>query len=634
MWADFSLQSQVLVFNNLLQDCLSRMLCQHVLCFLTQNTPDVNVYDFEHVRRCKAEIEAFEAANKNPSIITQTYTVRMNSPFFLDLDEGAITPMTVLAITALENCESVCGKRLPLEEQQSPDQCIAIAGVVNDASDLTVMKYCVPSLPSAGVRRVEEQTWRIPGTNGILNSIISLHFVDLVDGNSLLALRKKMNSDQNTAEQDAANMDADNIADNTSPETTFQTRIDLFQKGDIFLNDIANRPFAHASSLMAWISASQQANRFASINLQRVQGILVQPQTPAQKQYRQVMLYMNVMTSASASQTGISANSNTFEFSNERFNICGHLHLPSRTWNARVCGNNAQLWEEIDARGAHAIFVRQDMLALVPGGSGTSILSAGDGQIHFIQLLGNTGLLNTKRYSRPFQSSTWALTAGIPAAVYSGTASGDTFGFSSVTNALVRKLPMLSQVGSVKEFAEGQIDFFADGVDESVMPIVPVKLALFMSNNPLQRTHWLSEIRLDIPVTGETTAASYMSQVNAFLFIPVLQGVLIAFLLCNKYATQRISCQHYLKWLRFPLVVLRTGRVLVAPAMIALARFTAPAPCQQNQTACTYLSKCDCLNTHNSCLFCLSMRNKRVGNSLSLLLMSNIFCFRNLWRNV
>lgn len=151
--------------------------------------------------------------------------------------------------------------------------------------------------------------------------------------------------------------------------------------------------------------------------------------------------------------------------------------------------------------------VTQDKIALVPGGG---LLSMSDGQIHFLQFqqYANNMALNPKRYSRPFQAANWALTSGIPAV--------DTpaFAYTSSARALVRKLPQLSQVGRIKEFAEGARDYFADGVDTSVMPIVPTKVTIFMSNSPTSPTHWLSEIRLDIPVTGDTTAFSYMSQVR------------------------------------------------------------------------------------------------------------------------
>jgi hypothetical protein len=421
----------------------------------------------------------------------------MNSPFFLDLDEGTVTPMTVLAITSLEDCEHVCGQRLSSETQQSPDQCVAIAGAVQDASDLTVMKYCVPSLPSAGVRRVSEQTWTVPGTFPILNSILSVHFADLVQGNALLVVRKV-----------DGNIEVDS---SSTTEALGSTRLDMFRKGDVFLSDQATQSFAGLDFMLS-IILSQSSSLLTTIHVQHVQGILVQPQTDLHKQYKQVMVHVNVMTSVSKQTTDSNGQQ---EFSNQRFNLCGLLHLPSKIWSARVC--DTALWEEVDGRGAHVIFVRQDMLALVPGGG---LLSTSDGQIHFLQLLqGSSGRISQKRYSRPFQSATWALTSGIPA-VQSG---ADAFGFSSVTRALVRKTPMLSQVGRIREFAQGARDYFDDGVDTSVMATVPTKVTVFMSNSPSSPTHWLSEIRLDIPLTGDTTAASYMSQVT---FVYVMMDLL------------------------------------------------------------------------------------------------------------
>ena len=93
--------------------------------------------------RCRPEIEAFEEANLNPSVIRRDYSTKSNSPFFLDIDEGSITPMTIIATTEISDCEYVCGQKAP---GRIPDKCTAIAGVIGD-SDLTVMTYCVPTMP-------------------------------------------------------------------------------------------------------------------------------------------------------------------------------------------------------------------------------------------------------------------------------------------------------------------------------------------------------------------------------------------------------------------------------------------------------------------------------------------------------
>lgn len=376
------------------------------------------------------------------------------------------------------------------EALERPDQCVAIAGAVGDssASDITIMKYCVPSLPSAGVRRVSSETWSVPGSNQILNSILSIQFLDLVQGNSILVLREA-----------------------TDEQQQFQSRLDLFVRGDTFLGDNVNRPFVESDRLASFISLS--ANNLESINLQSIQGILVQPQTSSQKQANQAMLYMHIMASVSASDAASSAslysNMPVSVFRNQQFNLCGLVSLRTRGWSARQC--DVKLWEEINGRQVHPVFVEQDILALIPPGGGNNLLSSTDGQIHFVQLLPATSvsLISPKRYSRPFKASNWALTSGIPA-VTSGFS--NMFGFSTVTKAIVRKTQQLSQVGLMKEFAQGAVDIFDDGVDISVMNRVPTKVSIFMSNNPTSPTHWLSEVRLDLPVTGETTAASYMSQ--------------------------------------------------------------------------------------------------------------------------
>lgn len=427
--------------------------------------------------RCKPEIEAFEAANKNPSIITQTYTVRTNSPFFLELDEGAVTPMTILAMTALEDCESVCGKRLPTD---SPDQCLAIAGGT-ESTHLTVMTYCVPSLPAAGVRRAE--TWSIPGTNSILNTIVSIKFLDTVHGESLLVLRENNEPGEN------------------GELLLGQNKLEIFKKGDVFISsDAATNSLIDEHIFMSVLSTYISTQQVASIRMQSIQTILVQPQTPSQKQSKHVSIFVDISASVQMQRD------NTF--SNVRFNFCGDVHIPSGSFSAsqppRQC--DSTMWTEINGR--HAVFVAQDMLAIIPSDNAGSSMSftSSDGQIHFVQVLSlsSTKILG-KRYSRPFQSSSWSLTSGIPSATPS-------LGFSRSFNALVRKMQQISQVGRITEFAQGNIDIFDDGYDTSVINRVPIKVNMFMSNNPTSPTHWLSQIRLDIPLTGETTATSFMSQ--------------------------------------------------------------------------------------------------------------------------
>lgn len=178
--------------------------------------------------RCRAEIEAFEAANANPSFITTTYSTRTNSPFFIDLDEGAVTPMTIIATTELTDCEHVCGERLDTERESSPDRCTAIAGVIGD-SDLTVMTYCIPSLPGSGVRR--HGTWTARGTLPIMNSVVEAYFTDFARGESLVLLR-------------------DMEDDLTLGRNTYRSRIDVVSKGGPTFIPGSTQPIVGASALV------------------------------------------------------------------------------------------------------------------------------------------------------------------------------------------------------------------------------------------------------------------------------------------------------------------------------------------------------------------------------------------------
>lgn len=72
--------------------------------------------------------------------------------------------------------------------------------------------------------------------------------------------------------------------------------------------------------------------------------------------------------------------------------------------------------------------------------------------------------------TRPFKSSSWSLTSGIPATTRA-------LDFSTTTRAIVRKTPKVSQLGSITG---------------------PNNMDVFMSNNPGSPSHWLSRITLDM----------------------------------------------------------------------------------------------------------------------------------------
>ena len=347
----------------------------------------------------RAEIEAFEAANANPTEIIQEYTTRSNSPFFIDLDEGAVTPMTVIATTELTDCEHVCGKRLDTEREASPDRCVAIAGAVGD-SDLTVMTYCVPSLPGSGVRRHE--TWSARGTLPIMNSVVEAYFLDFARGESVALLR-----------------------DTEAPQGgAFRSRIDVLVKGGPTFVNGATQPIVGAATLRNAIGITDPRS---TVQVNKVSGILVQPALPHPILHAEVVASIVRNIPALEDYTDGAQE----QASTERYSLCGLI--AGRTWHPQKCDHG--IWDEAD-RG-HIIWTT-DKVAVVPSGS---LLATGSGDVRVLDMPpGGFGGLSLVA-SVPFQSTTWSLTSGIPATTRA-------LDFSFTTKALVRKTPRVSQTGT------------------------------------------------------------------------------------------------------------------------------------------------------------------------------------------
>lgn len=351
--------------------------------------------------RCRAEIEAFEAANANPTSIYQEYTTRSNSPFFIDLDEGAVTPMTIIATTELTDCEHVCGQRLDTEREASPDRCVAIAGVVGD-SDLTVMTYCVPSLPGSGVRR--HDTWSARGTLPIMNSVVEAYFLDFERGESVALLR-----------------------DMEVTAGEFRSRIDVLRRGGpTFINGVT-QPIVGSATLKNAIGISEPRS---TVRVNKISGILVQPGSPYP------ILHAEVVASVVRNIPALEdfTDGDQEQASTERYNLCGLI--AGATWHPQRC--DYDIWDEAD-RG-HIIWTNDasDRVAVVPSGS---LLATGGGDVRVLDMPpGGWGGLSLVA-SVPFQSTTWSLTSGIPATTRA-------LDFSYTTKALVRKTPRVSQAGT------------------------------------------------------------------------------------------------------------------------------------------------------------------------------------------
>lgn len=366
--------------------------------------------------------------------------------------------MTIIATTEISDCVHVCGKRLSTD---SPDRCIAVAGAVGD-SDLTIMTFCIPSLPGAGVRRSE--MWSIPNTLPIMNSILSIQFVDFKRGERLAILRQ---TDGPSGGRQTA---------------TFQTRVDIVYKGQAAYTETFPQPVAGEESFLSVIRMANPGENVRS-QIKKISGIMVQP---INEETDNMILHLEVVAVIVRNIPVMDDLMDGGEESvtTERYNLCGILQ--DTWWTPQIC--HLGIWDEVNQ--GHIIWTgfegdtantRNTVATVVPSGS---ILSTGSGDIRVVEVPsgGNLRRGPTLVATRSFQSSTWSLTSGIPATTRS-------LDFSSSTRALVRKTPTVSQWG---------------------VSTSQNRMEVFMTNSPSSPTHWLSQVRINM--LGElATAGSYHS---------------------------------------------------------------------------------------------------------------------------
>lgn len=110
--------------------------------------------------KCATDFDAFDAellrhANAAEG---QASVVRgeQESLFFPELDEDAYTPMHILSMVELSDCQLVCGGETGKDENR--DACIAVAGITSNSS-VCVKKYCIPRRLNEGVRSQASEEW-------------------------------------------------------------------------------------------------------------------------------------------------------------------------------------------------------------------------------------------------------------------------------------------------------------------------------------------------------------------------------------------------------------------------------------------------------------------------------------------
>ena len=386
---------------------------------------------------------------------------RSKSPFFLTLDEGAVTPMTIIATTELTDCEYICGTRKETQEAiDNPDRCVAVAGTVGD-SDLTIMRYCVPSMPGAGVRKDDKLVWIAEGTLNIMNLVVDVRFTDFARGESLVLLR--------------------DVGEDTKDVSGSRSRIDAIVKGAPKYVVGMTQPMESTASMQRVLENSMpvmSTNTGRRIMIGKIVGIEVQPATPHPILYTQLLA---TVTTGIPDPVGDFMDGGGESSVDKRFSVCGSLTSYGRRWSMQVC--KSEIWDEAD-RG-HIVWLENRRFAVVPGGS---LLATGSGHVRIMDM--GTGTLGKPELvlMKPFQSTSWTLTSGIPATTRA-------LDFSSTTRSLVRKTPRVSQTGRVVE-----------GIS---------KMEVFMSNDPSSPTHWLSQIRLDLQGNAALAGVHQSSEVMA-----------------------------------------------------------------------------------------------------------------------
>ena len=424
--------------------------------------------------RCRAEIEAFEAANTNPTIFSTDYVVRSQSPFFVELDQGAVTPMTIVAATEITDCATVCNRGGGSAAAQSGgDKCVAVAGVVGD-SDLTVMTYCVPSAPGSGVRRHAE--WSVPGTLQIMNAVVDVHFVDFALGAAVAVLREVQVE---------------------SFSNRFQSEVYVFARGDEY-NPLLSVPVVSASSLFgaAVESSAAQQQEVTAVSLIRITGMLVRPIVHPPTTINDPRCVLHVEVAVSVVRTDAFDGKETV--ATETRSMCGELVVtdhdlqlsPSWSWGATACGRD--LWDE--TRRGHVVWFNGGRsFVVVPAGS---LLTTGKSDVRVMRMSQTDFTAEAVLVgSRGFRSSTWTLTSGIPATTKS-------LDFSLSTGVLVRKTARLS--------------LFSATTGDGGAAAVPETVDIFMTNDPSSPTHWLSRVRLSLPPSQQqqhshATASTFQS---------------------------------------------------------------------------------------------------------------------------
>lgn len=226
--------------------------------------------------------------------------------------------MTIIATAELTDCEYICGPRTQNAQTLAhPDSCLAVAGVVGD-SDLTIMRYCVPSLPGAGVRMDDSLVWIAKGTISIMNLVVSVMFSDLARGESLVILRN-------------------------SADSQLRSVIEHVQLGGPPYILGGTQPLANVDTLTSAIMQGPAGQVYSEVQPKQITGIEIQPGLPHPILYAQVL---SVALSGVPDPLGDFLDGANEVATDIRFCVCGLLDSSSGQWSQIPC--KAEIWEEAD----------------------------------------------------------------------------------------------------------------------------------------------------------------------------------------------------------------------------------------------------------------------------------------------
>jgi len=320
--------------------------------------------------RCGTEIQAFEEANRISVYkpITKQYTAKVRTPFFLDNDEAAKTPGTLLSIAELTGCSVLCGGAMY--------RCVAVAGLPTDTSDLTVTHYCIPLKAGVGIRKASPPSafsWSIQGSNTFATRIVSVAFTDVDMGSALVILRQQQ----------------------------AHRRLDYFDKANrhTFYGDLYPPP---SPWMVMDVPSSQnllECPEQHTCRPREIRKVLVSSSGPVD-----TTIFLQVEAEVSDAG-GVSAT--------QTFTLCTTGLGVAAEWRSCVC---CTLWEE--ASLGHAVSLSpaspgsstSSGMIIVPGGG---LLSTSKGLVKVLTISPHTGAVTNTR-TVPFQASTWILTSGIP----------------------------------------------------------------------------------------------------------------------------------------------------------------------------------------------------------------------------